>query len=263
MYRDENSHPSPLVPSSQILSCLESLVVVVLRTEAPSGEEGASRAYSVYWERFYAHMECNRSEGGNLIDRLFDCLDSLAPCSASCGCCQASCSSPSHTEVLIGSGDRGVLLDVTSFNCAADMDDARPDQKLALCEALQLQAEVLLAVAGVLRAVARAVAATPRRLDVDGWHSDVGMLHTIAARLFRPRCHSGGARSDAASAQPLIERLHYMGACLRRDTFSQVHPRAHNIAKTHPSKEHGTPGMPPRLCSGPDLCTLASARELY
>ena len=118
-----------LSTSAQVLSCIQSLLVVILQTEPPANDDGSAGPYSVYWDRFSAHVECKRSEGGNLVDRLFDCLDAVAPCTTGCACSSNASSSPlPPTSALVGSWDRGAVLDVASMACCCPSPSSEGDK---------------------------------------------------------------------------------------------------------------------------------------
>lgn len=89
---------------------------------------------------------------------------------------------------------------------------------------MQLQLAILSCIAGSLRAISKAIkgyAAAGRSLKVEGWHSEAGMLHSVASRLLVQRGFHSGAGAAGGSSRPLLDRLHDFGSLGRMDALSQ------------------------------------------
>ena len=188
---------------SEILGFLEALVSVVAQGDDPrQGEPQVDDN----WERLYSALA--PSAGPGLIDRLFDCLDSLAPCQ-NCPCSVRR--ELPVDEVHVGFADRRHTLCVDGLSCYAlrGGSSERVDVRVALAEAIQRQVQILNIITGINRVAWRLAAwkeAGGTSPEIPHWHRQLGLLPRVVHRFLKASCNESGAGH-------LLARLYQMSLC--------------------------------------------------
>jgi hypothetical protein len=220
-FRDDFQTPK------EVLAFIHALLSVILRTEPSDGGDNGG-AYSMLWERFHAYLSCPRAEGGNILDRLFDCLNVITPCSNSCDCCrlQQQQQVPMvSNSVVVGMGNRTITVNTTGLGCDGKESHQadRSNAKIALCKTMELQVMILLIISGILRAIPKAMRRASGSLRVDGAHSELGMFPYVLEKLLHPTGHSGASKADSPS-NCLLQRLIALCLSMRNENMPSDDP---------------------------------------
>jgi hypothetical protein len=192
---------------SEILGFMEALVCVVAQGDDPKHGEPQ---VDDNWERLYSALAPSQGGGAGLIDRLFDCLDTLAPCQN----CPCSVRRELPVDAVnVGSADRRHTLCVDGLSCYALRGGTgeRVDVRVALAEAIQRQVQILNILTGINRVSWRLAAwsssSAASQQSIPHWHPHLGLLPRIVHRFFRAaNCNSRGAAS-------LLARLYQLSLC--------------------------------------------------
>lgn len=186
---------------SEILGFMEALVSVVAQGDDP--QEGEPQVND-NWERLYSALAPAQNGAAGLIDRLFDCLDTLAPCQ-NCPCTVRR--ELPVNEVHVGSADRRHTLCVEGLSCFALRGGTgeRVDVRVALAEAIQRQVQILNIITGINRVAWRLAAwgESSGKQRIPHWHPHLGLLPRVVHRFLKSNCTESGAA-------PLLARLYQM-----------------------------------------------------
>ncbi len=217
-FRDDFKTPK------QVLSFIHALLSVILRTEPPEGGDNGG-AYSILWERFHAYLSCPRAEGGNILDRLFDCLNAITPCPNSCECCRQQ-QQQQATLISNSMGNRTLNVNTTGllgYDGKENHQADRSNAKIALCKTMELQVMILLIISGILRAIPKAMRRASGSLRIDGAHAELGMFPYVLAKLLHPTGHSGATKADSPS-KCLLRRVTAMCVSMRNENMPADDP---------------------------------------
>ena len=168
-----------------LLGYVQALISVVLRTR-PDSEPRS-------WTQLSSALQGVRRAGASpergLIDVLFDCVESLLPQKkelAFNGVARSQGRDQVDIPLWLGMerGDEQEVctLYISGLSCCSSDNQQAPSTIAAVCEALQLQLEILHIIACALRVVwSMPDDAGPK---IRGWHQELGLLPTVLRRLY-------------------------------------------------------------------------------